>query len=68
MSIREDNESLAVSVTEAARLLGVGRTLAYRCVRTGELPSVTLGGRILIPRSALERIVSLEGPDDEQAA
>ena len=44
MSIREDNESLAVSVTEAARLLGVGRTLAYRCVRTGELPSVTLGG------------------------
>lgn len=66
MSIREDNESLAVSVAEAARLLGIGRTLAYRCVQTGELPSITLGGRILIPRMALEQII--EGAGRDQAA
>ena len=68
MSIRADNESLAVSVAEAARLLGIGRTLAYRCVQTGELPSITLGGRILIPRAALEQIVTLGGTGGEQAA
>ncbi len=67
MSALRDNESLAVSVAEAARLLGIGRTMAYKCVRTGELPSVTLGGRILIPRAALDLLVTVELNDDRAA-
>ena len=51
------DERLTVTVTEAAELLGISRGMAYECVRTGELPSVRLGGRILIPRRKLEDLL-----------
>ncbi len=50
-------ERLTVSVTEAAKLLGIGRGTAYECVRTGELPSIKLGRRIVIPKRALLALV-----------
>jgi len=40
---------LTVSVEEAARLLGLGRTAAYEAARRGELPTRRLGRRIVIP-------------------
>ena len=52
--------SLTVSVTEAARLLGIGRTLAYDLVTRGELPAVRLGRRVLIPRHAIDRLLTGE--------
>lgn len=45
---------MAVSVDEAAVLLGISRGLAYEAVRTGQIPSVKVGRRILIARTALE--------------
>ena len=50
---------LLVSVPEAARLLGVGKTFAWALVRSGALPTVRLGKRVLIPRAALERLAGL---------
>lgn len=50
-------DQLTVSVTEAARLLGIGRGTAYECVRTGEIPSIRLGRRIVIPKRALEALL-----------
>ena len=47
-------ERLALSVEEAARLLGISRDLAYDLVSTGHLPSVKLGRRLVVPRMALE--------------
>ncbi|MGH9103639.1 MAG: helix-turn-helix domain-containing protein [Acidimicrobiales bacterium] len=41
------------TVTEAAALLGISRATAYECVRTGELPALQLGRRILIPTAVL---------------
>jgi excisionase family DNA binding protein len=43
-----------VSITEAARLLGVSRTSLYQLMDTGELSSRKLGRRRLVPRAALE--------------
>lgn len=37
----------------AARLLGIGRSAAYAAARTGELPSIRLGSRVLVPVPAL---------------
>ena len=48
---------LTFTVTEAADLLGVSRSTAYECVRRGEIPSLTLGRRILITRSSLEQLL-----------
>lgn len=52
------DESLTLSVPEAARLLGIGRNTAYEAVKTGQLPSVKIGNRVLVPRAALERMLS----------
>jgi excisionase family DNA binding protein len=43
------DERLVVSVPEAARLLGISRTHAYELIARGELPSIRLGRRILVP-------------------
>ena len=45
--------SLVVSVTEAAELLGISRGLAYELARGGQLPSLRLGRRLVVPRAAL---------------
>lgn len=51
-------ERLAVSVSQAAALLGIGRNTAYELVRTKRLPALRLGKRLLIPRIALERLLA----------
>lgn len=43
-----------LTVPEAARLLRIGRNLAYQLVGRGEIPSRRLGRRIVIPRAELE--------------
>lgn len=42
-----------MSVERAAAVLGIGRDTAYLCVRSGEIPSLRLRGRIRIPTAAL---------------
>jgi excisionase family DNA binding protein len=54
------NERLTVSVEEAAEILGISRALAYSLVARQELPSLKLGRRVLVPRSALHRMLELE--------
>jgi excisionase family DNA binding protein len=41
---------LTVTVTQAAVMLGISRTSAYERVRRGEIPTVRLGRRLLVPR------------------
>ena len=48
------NERLLLTVEEAARRLGIGRTLAWQLVRDGQLPSVRLGRLVRVPARALE--------------
>jgi excisionase family DNA binding protein len=45
---------LALSVREAAALAGVGRTILYAAVGSGELPSLKVGRRRLIRIESLE--------------
>lgn len=47
-----------LSVPEAAQLLGISRAHAYDCVRSGEIPSITLGRRVVIPRRAIEDLLN----------
>jgi excisionase family DNA binding protein len=37
------------TVDEAAKVLRIGRTQAYMAVRTGEIRSIHIGKRVLIP-------------------
>jgi len=54
---RAHGPALTVTVEEAARLLGISRTLAYELVTRGELPHLRLGRRIVVSRRALELMV-----------
>ena len=62
MSIPDEQctEPATMNVRAAAKLLGIGRGLAYDLARRGELPgALRLGGRIVISRQVLEAF--LEG-------
>ena len=53
-----NQERLCLSVPEAAKLLGISRGLAYELARSGRLPALRFGRRLLIPRAALERMLN----------
>lgn len=48
---------LLLTVTEAARALGLGRSLVYELVAAGEIASIKIGRARRIPMSALESFV-----------
>ncbi len=50
-------ESLTLTVTECAELLGIGRNSAYEAIARGEIPVVKIGKRLLVPRQALEKML-----------
>jgi excisionase family DNA binding protein len=57
----DGDTALMLSVRQAAQMLGVGTTLCWELVHAGQLPSVRLGRRVLIPRVAVERLAQVEG-------
>ena len=56
-----------LSVKEFKDRLGVSRNLIYEQVRQGVLPSVRLGGRILIPVDALELLMQRQEQQESTA-
>ena len=53
-----NQERLCLSVPEAAKVLGISRGLAYELARSGRLPALRFGRRLLISRAALERMLN----------
>lgn len=45
------------TVLEVAKILRIGYCSAYQAVARGDIPSVRVGRRILIPRYALEQML-----------
>jgi excisionase family DNA binding protein len=52
------DEPLALSVKAVAKILGLSRASAYEAVRTGQIPSLRFGKRIIVPRAALNKMLS----------
>lgn len=53
-------ESLTVTVSEAATMLGISRSHAYELAHTGELTTVRLGRRIVVPTVALQALLGAD--------
>lgn len=51
-----NDEKLVYTVEEAGALLDLGRSGAYDAVRRGDLPTIRIGRRILVPKEALDRM------------
>jgi excisionase family DNA binding protein len=56
--------SATYTLTQAAKLIGIGRTSAYEAARRGEIPCIKIGSKVLVPRAALHKMLGL--PMDEQ--
>ena len=55
---------LVLTVEEAAQLLGISRSFAYEAVQRGEIPSMRIGRRILVPKAALQRLLEKANPSE----
>ena len=50
-----------MTIEDAARELGISRHTAYRCARDGQIPTIRLGRRLVVPRVRLEALLRGEG-------
>jgi len=53
---------LVYTVTEAAELLGIGRSTAYEIAARGELATVRIGCRTFVTRPTLTGLIGMEPP------
>jgi excisionase family DNA binding protein len=57
-----ESKRLTLTIEETAKLLGIGRQLAYDRAKTGEIPVIKVGRRLLVPRRALEKLLEEPKP------
>ncbi|MBY5161459.1 helix-turn-helix domain-containing protein [Salsipaludibacter albus] len=53
-----------LSVEEASELLGISLRSAYKAAQTGELPTLRLGRRLLVPTPKLLRMLGVDAEVD----
>ena len=64
LTMNDLHDRPTVTVTEAAQALGISRAHAYNSVRSGDLPSLRVGDRLLIPTRPLLQMLGALGTTD----
>ena len=49
-----------MTVEEAASAFGICSTFAHEAVKRGDIPTIRIGRRILVPKAALHRLLAGE--------
>lgn len=52
---KERPEPVTVSIPAAAKIIGIGESLAYEAAARGEIPTVQIGKRKLVPVAWINR-------------
>jgi excisionase family DNA binding protein len=55
---REIGGQTTYTVDQAAALLGISRSHAYACVKSGDLPALRFKRRLVIPARAIEALLA----------
>jgi excisionase family DNA binding protein len=55
----QEPERKTVNIDGAARELGLSRNAAYEAARRGEIPTIRIGRRLLVPRAALDAMLEI---------
>ena len=55
-----DQQKLTYSVEEAGEILGISRSSAYEAAYRGDIPTLRIGKRILVPRIPFEKMLGKE--------
>jgi excisionase family DNA binding protein len=48
---------MTCTVDEAGQILGIGRSAAYQAAANGQLPTIRIGRRLLVPLPRLEEML-----------
>lgn len=51
-----------LTVEQTAEVLGLSRQSAYEGVKRGEIPSIRVGRRLIVPTAQLMRLLGVEDP------
>jgi excisionase family DNA binding protein len=49
-----------ISIERAGAILGLGRSAAYDAARRGEIPSLRVGRRVLVPTARLRALLGVD--------
>jgi excisionase family DNA binding protein len=60
LGVPTPDERPTLSVSETGKILGLSRQSAYNAVTAGEIPTIRLGRRLVVPTAALRRLLSLD--------
>jgi excisionase family DNA binding protein len=53
-----------MNVERVAAAFHISRAKAYEAVKTGEIPSIKIGKRVVVPTAAVRRMLLLDGGTD----
>jgi excisionase family DNA binding protein len=51
-------EPQSISISDAARAIGIGRTKLYELINTGDLKTLKIGRRTLVSAASIKALVS----------
>lgn len=54
-------EKKVMTIIEAAKVLGISKGSAYEAARSGQIPTIRIGRRLIVPRVAFERMLEQAG-------
>jgi hypothetical protein len=57
------NDHDAFTVEEAGKILGLTRASAFAAAKRGDIPTIRIGKRLIVPRRALERLLGANEGD-----
>jgi excisionase family DNA binding protein len=60
-----EDERLVYTVPEAGRLLGLSRNGSYEAAKRGDIPTIRIGRRLLVPKVPFHRVIELTATGNE---
>jgi hypothetical protein len=67
LTIADIRGRATITIPAAGQILGLGRDSAYRAADRGEIPTLKLGRRLLVPVPKLLRLLGELDPEDSEA-
>ncbi len=61
--IPDPEQEPTITVPRAGRALGLGRASSYAAAESGQIPTIRVGRRLLVPTARLRQLVGLDGAD-----
>jgi excisionase family DNA binding protein len=56
----ENTDKLVISIEQAGKILGLSRPTAYKLAKSGSIPTLSLGRKIVVSKIQLEKLLAGE--------